>query len=339
MIILAIDTSCDDTCAAVVNDGKIITNVISSQVDLYKEWGGVVPNLAKRAHLDRIDKVVQRAVNKIGWDKIDVIGVTQGPGLSPALGVGVNKAKELAIKHGKKLTAINHIEGHILSPLLTNSKGKPSNDIKFPILVLTVSGGHTKIVRIAKIGKYRVVGETLDDAGGEALDKASKMMGLGYPGGPIVEKLAKKGKAEFIKLPIPMKQSKDLNMSFSGLKTAFYYTIKDWSKTKVIKNIENLSASFQKAVFDSLIFKFNKAINLYKPKSLFGTGGVMNNKTLKNELRKLARKEKLPIFFPFKKELNGDNAAMIGLVAYYKALKGGFVENLNKLDREPRMEL
>ena len=347
MKILAIDTSCDDTCAAVLEDNKIITNVISSQIDLYQEWGGVVPNLAKRAHLERIDFVVNKALKRYKWDDIDVIGVTQGPGLSPALGVGVDKAKELAKLFNKKLVAVNHVEGHILSPFLTNSKGNPRRNIEFPIIVLTVSGGHTKLVRILNLStdkhhpdfKYEVVGQTLDDASGEALDKASKLLGLGYPGGPIIEKLAKSGNPLFLALPIPMKGSPNLDMSFSGLKTAFYYAIKDWHQTKVIKNLENLAASFQKAVFDSLLFKLNKAIEIYKPKSIFGVGGVMNNMTLRKEVRKLGKKWDIPTYFPFRKDLNGDNAAMIGLVAYYKALKGEFVGDIDKLDRVPRLEI
>ncbi len=351
MKILAIDTSCDDTCASVIEDGKIVSNVISSQISLHEEWGGVVPNLARRAHLERIDAVIAKALHKNPFltlpltgqgnyfEGIDVIGVTIGPGLSPALGVGVDKAKELAKKYNKKLVAVNHVEGHLLSPFLTNSKGKPERDIKLPILALTVSGGHTKIVLIKEIGKYEVVGESLDDAGGEALDKASKMLGLGYPGGPIIEKLAKSGNPLFLTLPIPMKGSKDLNMSFSGLKTAFYYAIRKWDQEKIIENLENLAASFQKAVFDSLLFKFNKAIDEYKVKSLFGVGGVMNNMSLRRELRKLAKSKNLPIYFPFQKNLNGDNAAMIGLVACHKAKGGEFTRHIDKLDREPRLEL
>ena len=377
MKVLAIDTSCDDTCASVVEGTRIISNVISSQISLFEDWGGVVPNLAKRAHEERIETVIAKAItgkfsifnfprcasqsglhlvsqfsnhNQFFNEKmktIDVIGVTQGPGLSPALGVGINKAKELAKTYGKKLVAVNHIEGHLLSPLLTNSQGKPDRQIEFPILALTVSGGHTKIVRILNLSKdkyhpdfkFEVVGETLDDAGGEALDKASKMLGLGYPGGPIIEKLAKSGDPLFMKLPVPMKGSPDLNMSFSGLKTAFYYAIRDWEQARIIENLENLASSFQKAVFDSLIFKFNKAIDKYQPKSLFGVGGVINNITLRKELRKLAKNKGLPIYFPFRKDLNGDNASMIGVVAYYKALRGEFVKDIDKLDREPRLEV
>ena len=167
MKILAIETSCDDTCSALLDDKKIISNVISSQINLHKKWGGVVPDIAKRAHKSRIDVVVKRAMKSINFDDIEVIAVTQGPGLAVALGVGIDKAKELANKYNKKLVAVNHLEGHIMSSFF-------NHEIKFPALCLTASGGHTKIILIRDFGKYEIVGETLDDAAGEALDKAAK---------------------------------------------------------------------------------------------------------------------------------------------------------------------
>src|SRR4030042_4851969 len=189
--------------------------------------------------------------------KIEVIGVTVGPGLAPALGVGVETAKELARKYQKKLVGVNHIEGHILSNWVKNKKGEPERKIELPGLVLTVSGGHTKMVLMRDLGKYEIVGETLDDAAGEALDKASKLLGLGYPGGPIIERLAQKGKKDFLKLARPLPDKKILDYSFSGLKTSFYYQIKDWPKEKIGKNLENLAANFQEAVFVLLVWKYN----------------------------------------------------------------------------------
>lgn len=355
MKILAIETSCDDTCAAVLEDDKIMSNIISSQTDLHSKWGGVVPDIAKRAHLERIEAVITESIvrSKIcdlkfknknfeniiseGMKKIDIIGVTLGPGLAIALGIGVNKAKELAIKYNKKLVAVNHIEGHLWANLLKNSKGKPERKVDFPALALTVSGGHTKLVFIKEIGKYEIVGETLDDAAGEALDKAAKMLGLGYPGGPIIERLSEGGKTDFFDLPHPLADKKILDYSFSGLKTSFYYKVKDWPKEKIFTNIKDLAATFQDAVFKTLLRKFKLAILKYQPKTLLASGGVLANVELRKRLRKLARETNLPIFMPLHKNLNTDNAAMIGIVTYYKALRREFVKDIENLDRDPRM--
>jgi len=377
MKILAIETSCDDTCAAVLENDCLLSNVISSQTDLHAKWGGVVPDIAKRAHMENIEPVIAEAlkclnpsvnkstsplekretlknlsteeiIDKLIKD-IDVIAVTQGPGLAIALGVGVNKAKELAIKYNKKLIGVNHVEGHILANLIKNKLGKPDRKIEFPALAMTVSGGHTKLILVQNLPcpplmkgglnnfKYTVVGETLDDAAGEALDKAAKMMGLGYPGGPIVERLAQMGDKNYLKLPRPLSTQKNFDYSFSGLKTSFYYQIKEWQKDKIGENLANLSATFQDAVFDSLLIKFKKAIEFYKPKTLLASGGVLANMELRKRLRKLAKEMKTPIFMPMKKVFNTDNAAMIGVVGYYKALRKEFVEDKESLDRDPRL--
>lgn len=375
MKILAIETSCDDTCAAVLDNDWLLSNVISSQTDLHKEWGGVVPDIAKRAHTARINAVIASAftrakfsiynfkflinsensnyqnekIEKIieeGMKNIDVIAVTQGPGLAIALAVGVNTAKELAVKYNKKLVAVNHIEGHILSNLIKNRVGKPERKIEFPALCLTVSGGHTKIVLITNYElkiknyefKYKVVGETLDDAAGEALDKAAKLLGLGYPGGPVIERIALQSRVTLLKLPKPLADKKTLDYSFSGLKTSFYYQIKDWSKEKINKNLANLANDFQESVFETLIRKYKLAIERYQPKTLLAAGGVLANLTLRKKLRKLARETKTPLLMPLKKEFNTDNAAMIGLVGYYKALRSEWADPLT-LDRDPRLDL
>ena len=378
MKILAIETSCDDTCAAVLENDRLLSSVISSQTDLHAKWGGVVPDIAKRAHMERIEPVIIEALLKsqskpspakggTSLDReaviekliqeIDVIAVTLGPGLAIALGVGVNKAKELAIKYNKKLIGVNHVEGHILANLIKNKEGKPERVIEFPALALTVSGGHTKIILVQNPSvdkstspldkreklkevfnfKYEVIGETLDDAAGEALDKAAKMMGLGYPGGPIVERLAEKGDKKYLLLPRPLSNQKNFDYSFSGLKTSFYYQIKDWPKEKIGENLANLSATFQDAVFDSLLIKFKKAIEFYNPKTLLASGGVLANLELRKRLRKLAKETKTPIFMPVKKQFNTDNAAMIGIVGYYKALRKEFVKDKESLDRDPRL--
>ena len=391
MKILAIETSCDDTCAAVLDNDRVLSNVVSSQTDLHSKWGGVVPDIAKRAHQSRIKAVIatallrsnltisnlkfsknkENSIEKIleaGFKKIDIIAVTQGPGLAIALSVGVNTAKELALKYNKKLVAVNHIEGHIWSNLLKNRERKPDRTIKFPALVLTVSGGHTKIILINQNDKfpisnlkfknkrqnnqianfklqetkinfsYTVVGETLDDAAGEALDKAAKLLGLGYPGGPVLERLAEKGKIDFLKLPHPLADKSVLDYSFSGLKTSFYYQIKDWPREKISENLNSLAASFQNEVFDTLIRKFKLAVEKYQPKTLMASGGVLANMEFRKRLRKMAKEFGLPIMMPVKKVYNTDNAAMIGIAGYYKTLKSEWA-NTKTLDRDPKMKI
>ncbi|HBP51538.1 MAG: putative tRNA threonylcarbamoyladenosine biosynthesis protein Gcp [Candidatus Shapirobacteria bacterium GW2011_GWE1_38_10] len=340
MFILGIETSCDDTCAAVLKDSQILSNVISSQIDLHKAWGGVVPDIAKRAHQERINPVIETALKraKLTIKDIDLIAVTKGPGLAIALGVGVKAAVSLAVKYHKKIVAVNHIEGHLMANFLTNSQGKPLRPFVFPSLTLTVSGGHTKIVLIKKIGDYEVIGETLDDAAGEALDKSAKLLGLGYPGGPVIERLSLKGDSTFLKLPTPIADKKILDYSFSGLKTAFYYQIKDWPKVKINKHLADLAASFQSAVFATLIRKFSLAVEKYHPACLMLSGGVAANLTLRTKMRHLAKTYKLPLYLPFKKELNTDNAAMIALAGFYQAKRGDYA-NPNILDIDSRAEL
>lgn len=340
MYILGIETSCDDTCAAVLKDSQILSNIISSQIDLHKQWGGVVPDIAKRAHQERIMPVIKTALKraKITIKDIDLIAVTKGPGLAIALGVGVKTAKELAWKFNKKIVAVNHVEGHMMANFLTNSKGLPVRPFIFPALTLTVSGGHTKIILIKKLGDYEVVGETLDDAAGEALDKSAKLLGLGYPGGPVIERLAQKGDSTFLKLPTPLADKKILDYSFSGLKTAFYYQIKEWPKAKINEHLTDLAASFQTSVFDTLLRKFSLAVERYHPSCLLISGGVAANLTLRKRMRTLAKKYNLPVYLPFKKELNTDNAAMIALAGFYQAKRGDYA-NLENLDIDSRAEL
>ncbi len=340
MKILSIDTSCDETSVAITEDNKILSNIISSQIAIHKEWGGVVPALAKKAHQENIDTVLKEALEiaVAGQDpfllnEIDFIAVTQGPGLSVALEVGIKKAKELVTQFNKKLIAVNHLEGHIYSAFV----GK--DNFKFPYLVLIVSGGHTSLVLFKDHLSYEVIGETQDDAAGEALDKAAKMLGLGYPGGALIEKLAKNGDPNFHKFPRPMRASKDLNFSFAGLKTSLFYFLKTLSKEEIEKNINNICASYQEAVFDTLQIKLTKAINQTEIKNILLVGGVSANKTLRNKLSELVKKNNGEILFPAENALYGDNAAMIGIAAYYYALQNKFVKDIDSLDRIPRMEL
>lgn len=344
MHILAIDTSCDETSAAVTDGRRVLSNVIYSQVLLHKKWGGVVPSIARRAHEERIDFVVEEALRKSKFSikKIDLIAVTQGPGLAMALEVGIKKAVELAKKYNKKLISVNHLEGHIYSAFVENSQGNPRRNFKFPYLALIISGGHTEFVVFKNHLEYKVIGSTVDDAAGEALDKAAKLLGLGYPGGPVMERLAKEANnVDSHNFPRPMMKSKDLNFSFSGLKTSFYYFLngQDGKGAHVNQNIKQLASSFQEAVFDTLIKKTEKAINLTTINQLIVVGGVSVNLHLRTMMRNLAKKYQGSVLFPSYKYLTGDNAAMIGVVAGYKAEREKFILNIDEIERIPRMNL
>ncbi len=337
--ILAIDTSCDETSAAVTEDDRILANIVSSQVKYHQKYGGVVPYLARQVHEKLINLVIQKALFQARkkFPEINAIAVTVGPGLAPALEVGIAKTKELAKKFHFPIIAINHMEAHLLSSFAKNSKGKGGFTPQFPILGLLVSGGHTQLVSMKEFGKYQLLGETVDDAAGEAFDKVAKMLNLGYPGGPIISELAKQGKPKY-KLPIPMIDSKDLNFSFSGLKTACLYKLQkipENQKTRVF--IQNFCASFEKAVTLSLAAKLKLAIEKYHPRQIVLGGGVINNLTIRKEVRKVAKIFNLPVFLPYTKKLLTDNAGMVCVCAWYQAKRNDFVKNINKLDRQPNL--
>src|SRR3990167_8223206 len=260
-LILGIDTSCDDTSVGIVYKTRVLANAISSQIELHRKYGGVVPGLAKRLHTKRIDFVIEEAFKlasriakklnlkeKITWQEIDAIAVTYGPGLAVALEVGIAKAKELAQKYSKPLIAVDHMEGHLLSPLVANAKGNAQIVLKrydFPVLGLLISGGHTELVLMSDFGKYQIIGEKLDDAVGEAYDKVARMLGFGYPGAPVLTEMAKKGNPQKYKLPVPMAHHENLDFSYSGLKTAVYYFLKKLNDRGVVldkKIIRDLSA-------------------------------------------------------------------------------------------------
>jgi N6-L-threonylcarbamoyladenine synthase len=372
MKILAIETSCDETAAAVTDGRKVISSAIYSQILLHKKWGGVVPSIAKKAHQERIDIVILEALFKATNSKfearstkqiknsnlensnlfrisdfdirnsmksIDFIAVTYGPGLAIALEVGIEKAKELAKKHNKNIVPVNHMEGHIYANFAQNSAGNPVRPFTFPYLALLVSGNHTEIVLWEDHLKYKILGATLDDAAGEALDKAARMLDLGYPGGHVIERLSKKvNNKDFYKFPRPMRGSNDLNFSFSGLKTSIYYYLMKNSKTNIKQDkLEELASSFQEAVFDSILIKMRKAIEKTGISNIAVGGGVIANKRLRNLLRALAKSYKGKIVFPAYKYLCTDNAAMIGVAAHYKAKAGIFVKNIKSFEREPRL--
>ena len=341
--ILAIDTSCDETSAAVTVDDRVMSNVVSSQVEFHQEYGGVVPHIARRMHQKLIDPVINQALKRARkkWLQIDAIAITFGPGLAPALEVGIAKAKKLAQKHHKPLITVNHMEAHLLSSFAKNSKGNgPFTKIKpqFPILGLLVSGGHTQLVLVKDFGKYQLLGETLDDAAGEAFDKVAKMLDLGYPGGPIISELAKKGQPKY-ELPIPMKGSKDLNFSFSGLKTACLYKIQKIRAGRRLNKqfYYDFAASFEKTVAQALTIKLKKAISQYHPSQIVLGGGVINNLQIRMMTRKTARKFGLKVFIPYHQKLFTDNAAMIGVCAWYQVKRSDFVKNINSLDRQPNL--
>ena len=339
--ILSIDTSCDETSAAVTDGRKVLSNVISSQIDIHKKYGGVYPALAKRAHQERIDFVVKEALRRglKPTESIEAVAVTQGPGLAIALEVGIKKAKEVAKENSLPLIAINHLEGHIYSCLAQNREGKPEREIKFPVLCLIVSGGHTEIVLMKDHGVYNVIGATLDDACGEALDKAAKILKLGYPGGPVIETLAFRGNPHKYLLHPPLREKSNLNFSYSGLKTQLLYSVQKMSEDELGKNLHNLAASFQEACFEQIIRKVTRAIKIHQPKTIICGGGVISNKYLRKLMRRVAKENNLPVLFPPYKNLTGDNAAMIGVAAYYKFQRKEFVKDINSLDREPRLSL
>ncbi|OGK63177.1 tRNA (adenosine(37)-N6)-threonylcarbamoyltransferase complex transferase subunit TsaD [Candidatus Roizmanbacteria bacterium RIFOXYB2_FULL_41_10] len=340
MKILAIDTSCDETSVAITQGQKVISNVLFSQIKIHAPFGGVFPSLAKREHLTKIKPAVSLALKRAGLiiNKIEAIAVTFGPGLPPALEVGVNFAKALSQKYQRPLIPVDHLEGHIYSGITLNQMGKPKRQFRFPLLALIVSGGHTQLVLMNNHINYKVVGQTLDDACGEALDKAGRLMGLGYPGGPIIERLAKSGNINQYSLPIPMLQHQSLDFSFSGLKTAFKRLIYSLDEKQKLEAIPDLCASFQQAVFTSLLIKLEKAIKQFQPKLIVVGGGVSANKELRKQLRTLLAK-KIPVYFPPLKKLTGDNAAMIGVVAYFKYQKGIYLTHSETLDRLPRTNL
>jgi len=330
MIILGIETSCDETAASVI-DGqggaiKVLSNVVSSQIEIHKKYYGVVPEIAAREHILNILPVINEALEKAGIKKeevqkrIDALSVTIGPGLITSLIVGIETAKTLAYAWNLPLIGINHIEGHIYGNFI-----KPESKIKFPTLVLTVSGGHTMLVLMKGHGKFQTIGETRDDAAGEAFDKAAKLLNLGYPGGPIVSKTAaefvKTGKKSAIVLPRPMINSGDFDFSFSGLKTALLYKIqkdKDWQN-----KIPEYCYEFERAVVETLISKTVKTARKYKIKTMMLAGGVSANSVLRRDFLAACLKENLACQIP-PPEYTTDNAAMIAVAGYWHARRKDF---------------
>ncbi len=318
MMILAIETSCDETAAAVIADGKIKSNVVASQAKMHAQFGGVVPEVAARDHIKAIIPTVKLAIAKAKTrlSDMDYIAVTQGPGLATSLMVGADTAKALGTALDIPVLPINHLEAHIYANFVGKiQKSKFKNQI-FPAIILIVSGGHTMLVEMKKHGNYRILGETRDDAAGEAFDKTAKMLKLGYPGGPMISKLALSGNPEAFNFPRPMIGSGNFEFSFSGLKTAVLYKIME-QKTWNRKQKANLAASVQQAIIETLISKLEKAIRQYKPNTIMLGGGVAANEMLREKFKKLGKKYKIKASIP-EFEYCTDNAAMIGLAAYFR---------------------
>ncbi len=320
MKVLALESSCDETAIAQVlgsGDSLILEkNAIYSQIDIHKKYGGVVPEVAARKHLETIIPLVDDTMGKDKLKSIDYLAVTSGPGLVTSLLLGMTVAKTLAYGSKLPLVPVNHMEGHVYSNWLSNPELVKDSQKYFPSLVLIVSGGHTELVLMKGHGQYELIGQTLDDAVGEAYDKVAKMMDLGYPGGPIVSKLAEQGDDEAYKLPRPMMNKDNYDFSLAGLKTAVLYTLERKKKINN-KDIKDVCASFQTAVIDVLVHKTIRAAGEFGVKSIMLAGGVAANSALKARLTTEAKKLDLPFFFPELK-FTGDNAAMIATAAYYQ---------------------
>lgn len=338
MKILSIDTSCDETSAAVTEDTKILSNVVWSQASAHAKFGGVMPSLARRMHEERIDFVIEKALKQAGESlrTIDSVAVTIGPGLSIALGVGIEAAKKLAIKYNKKLIAVNHLEAHVLSPLANTLD--PVSNIQFPALGLVISGGNTVLTKINRIGTYEILAQTTDDALGEALDKAARMLGFGYPGGAILEKMAKLGDPKKYNLPIPIAgQEKRMIFTYSGIKTSVSRLIES-EKPLTKEKIQDLAASFQNVAFkhiERILRHYLDHNPSLKDSHLLVGGGVSANIEIRKRIRNLSKEYSIKVLFPKSKKLYGDNAAMVGIAAF---LNQNFIEP-NNIDRVPNLKL
>jgi len=317
--ILAIESSCDETSAAVVVNGReVLSNVIASQIDIHTKFGGVVPEVASRKHVEVIAVVVQEALDKAGvtLQEIDAVGVTYGPGLVGALLVGLQYAKGLAYSLGKPLIGVNHIEGHISANFIQYK------DLKPPFVCLVVSGGHTFIVHMKDYGRFEVLGQTRDDAAGEAYDKVARAIGLGYPGGPKIDKLSKEGNPDAIKFPrAKFHEDNSLDFSFSGVKSAVLNYLNQMEMKKEEINRADVAASFQKAVVSFLVDNSVKACKLKGVNKMAVAGGVASNSCLREALITEGKKNDIEVLFP-EFILCTDNAAMIGSAAYFEYING-----------------
>lgn len=322
MRVLGIETSCDETGIAIFDGEKgLLSHVLYSQIAIHADYGGVVPELASRDHIRKTLPLIKEALQQAGVsaDSIDGVAYTAGPGLSGALLVGASIGRSLAMAWGKPALAVHHMEGHLLAPMLE------ANSPQFPFIALLVSGGHTQLVRVDGIGQYQLLGESVDDAAGEAFDKTAKLMGLDYPGGPLLAKLAVTGNPKKYKFPRPMTDRPGLDFSFSGLKTAASNVIAAEGNSPQVQ--ADIAASFQQAVVDTLVFKCQRALSETGLKRLVVAGGVSANTSLREQLQLLLSKMKGEVFYP-RKEFCTDNGAMIAFAGYQR-LKAGQQQDLS----------
>lgn len=339
MKLLALETSCDETAAAVVEDGRrILSNVVSTQTDLHSPHGGVVPELAARHHLENIGPVVKKAMAdaNLGFADLDAVAVTQGPGLVGSLLVGIETAKAIAFGARKPLVPVHHIAGHVMAPFLTHE------DIPLPALALVVSGGHTSLFEMPEPGTFRLLVKTRDDAAGEAFDKVAKLLGLGYPGGPIIDRLSRDADSSAVEFRRPKMTDGRPGFSFSGLKTAVLHHVRKAGiepvadRSNVPPEVRNLVASFQRAVVDALVARLVAAAEEGRPRSLVLSGGVAANSLLRSEAAAAAKRLGLPLFVP-PIALSTDNAAMIGAAGYVNYTRG--LRAPWSLDADPQLAM
>lgn len=316
--ILAIESSCDETAAAVVKDGReVLSNIIYSQIALHTEYGGVVPEIASRKHIEKINQVIEQALSEAHMQlkEMDAIAVTYGPGLVGALLVGVSAAKAISFATGIPLIGVHHIEGHISANYIQNK------DLEPPFICLVVSGGHSHLVAVEDYGTYKILGRTRDDAAGEAFDKVARAIGLGYPGGPKVDKISTEGNPDAIHFPRAKVAESEYDFSFSGLKSAVLNYLNSCEMKGEEINKADVAASFQKAVIDVLTEHSVKAVKHYGYDKFAIAGGVASNSSLRSALERICREEKIAFYYP-SPVLCTDNAAMIGAAGYYEYIKG-----------------
>ena len=333
--VLAIETSCDETAVALIEftegETRVLKNLVSSQIPIHQKFGGVVPEVAARSHVAETVALVTEATGKEGTDAFDAIAVTRGPGLATALSVGVEAAKAMAYVTGKPIVGVNHLEGHIASAWLNEENRAHWN---FPLLALVVSGGHTELVLMKDFCDYKIVGQTRDDAAGECFDKSAKLLGLPYPGGPQIAKLAEDGDPKAFDLPRPMLKDDTLDFSFSGLKTAVRLAAPGGSH-----DLKNFCASIQQAIVDVLVEKTMRAAKKYKVSGILLVGGVSANLALREQMEERIKKEFTGVaFLPSDRLFITDNAAMIAVAGYWH-LRRGEKSDWKKLDVDPELNL
>ena len=335
MLVLGIESSCDETGIALYDSAAgLLSHALYSQVAMHAEYGGVVPELASRDHIRRVVPLLREALGRAGktLDELDAVAYTRGPGLSGALLVGCAFAEALAVAIDKPTIPVHHLEGHLLSPLLS------SNPPTFPFVALLVSGGHTQLMRVTGVGKYELLGETLDDAAGEAFDKSGKLLGLPYPGGALLSKLAEQGVPDVYKLPRPMLHSGDLSFSFSGLKTAVLTLVREQAEPLTEEFKVNAARAFQDAIVEVLVKKSLKALKQTGLKQLVVAGGVGANKQLRSTLNIEAKNKRFSVYYP-ELEFCTDNGAMIALAGCLRLQSGTPPKPAGSFSVQPRWPL